>query len=203
MGSVSPNELALWSSFIHNICGIQLDSSKGYLIETRLGPLLRDTGSSNFSDLYNKAKVDPTKGIRKKIIDAITTQETSFFRDTSPFELVKHKVLPDLIDKRSKILGIDVQSLFASGAQPARRGRKSTASLLPSRKFCSILIVTMFVYWVRTFLTKPSATPVTATTANWKWIVAWAWIKWPSISPARDRRGKSATKFEPWLLSRL
>jgi chemotaxis protein methyltransferase CheR len=105
MGSVSPNELTIWSSFIHNICGIQLDSSKGYLIETRLGPLLRDTGSSNFIDLYQKAQADPTKRIKKQIIDAITTQETSFFRDTSPFELVKHKVLPDLIDKRSKIPG--------------------------------------------------------------------------------------------------
>jgi chemotaxis protein methyltransferase CheR len=103
MGIVSADELALWSRYIHNICGVQLDSSKGYLIETRLGSLVRDTGSLNLADLYNKAKADHTNGIKKKIIDAITTQETSFFRDTSPFELIRHKVLPDLIDKRSKM----------------------------------------------------------------------------------------------------
>ena len=102
MGSVSADELNLWSRYISTICGIQLDSSKGYLIETRLAPLLPDTGSSSFADLYNKAKADPTNRVRRKIIDAITTQETSFFRDTSPFELIRHKILPDLIDKRSK-----------------------------------------------------------------------------------------------------
>jgi chemotaxis protein methyltransferase CheR len=102
MGGVSADELAFWSRYIHSICGIQLDSSKGYLIETRLAPLLKDTGSVNFMDLYNKARTDPTNSIRKKVIDAITTGETSFFRDCSPFELIKHKVLPDLIDKRSK-----------------------------------------------------------------------------------------------------
>ncbi len=105
MANVSADELALWSRYIHTICGIQLDSSKGYLIETRLAPLLRDTGSSGLTDLYNKAKADPTNGLRKKIIDAITTRETSFFRDSSPFDLIKHKVLPDLIDKRSKTSG--------------------------------------------------------------------------------------------------
>jgi len=105
MGGVSADELALWSKYVHSICGIQLDGSKGYLIETRLAPLMRETSSSNFADLYSKAKADPTNKLRKKVIDAITTQETSFFRDTTPFELIRHKILPDLIDKRSKMSG--------------------------------------------------------------------------------------------------
>jgi len=100
--SLSADELAVWSRYVYSSCGVQLDASKGYLIETRLGPLLRETGSTNFTELCNKVKADATNGFKRKIIDSITTQETSFFRDTSPFELLQHKIAPDLIDKRSK-----------------------------------------------------------------------------------------------------
>ncbi len=105
MATVSAAEFSLWSHYIHSICGIQLDSSKGYLIETRLRPLMQETGCANFTDLYNKVKVDFTNGSRKKVIDAITTRETSFFRDISPFELLQHKIIPDLIDQRTKSMG--------------------------------------------------------------------------------------------------
>jgi chemotaxis protein methyltransferase CheR len=70
-------------------------------VETRLSGLLEQFGCGSYSELYYKAKSDASKGIDRKIIDAITTNETLFFRDTSPFELLQHKVLPDLIDKRS------------------------------------------------------------------------------------------------------
>ena len=105
MSGLSANELGLWSRYIHSICGVQLDSSKGYLIETRLGPFLRETGSSSFSELYNKIAADHTNGLKRKIIDAITTGETSFFRDTSPFEMLQYKIIPDLIDRRKKTAG--------------------------------------------------------------------------------------------------
>jgi chemotaxis protein methyltransferase CheR len=105
MSALSANELGLWSHYIHSICGVQVDSAKAYLIETRLGTLLRETGSVSFAELYNKVKADLTNGLRRKVIDAITTRETSFFRDTSPFDLLQHKVVPDLIDKRNKAPG--------------------------------------------------------------------------------------------------
>lgn len=66
MATVSPGELALWSRYIHSICGIQLDNSKGYLIETRLRPLLQESGCTNFTDLYNKIKADATSGFKKR-----------------------------------------------------------------------------------------------------------------------------------------
>ncbi len=105
MSILTSDQLGLWSRYVYSICGIQVDNSKGYLIETRLGFLLRETGSTNFAELYSRVKADPTNGLKRKVIDAITTQETSFFRDTSPFELLQHKIIPDLIDKRSKMPG--------------------------------------------------------------------------------------------------
>ncbi len=101
MVKITPNEFKVLSKYILEVSGIALDQGKEYLIETRLNPLLNEHGVVSFSELYTKAKVDPKKVIEKQIVDAISTNETYFFRDASPFELLQHKILPDLIDKRS------------------------------------------------------------------------------------------------------
>lgn len=100
--TITRDEMTVWSRYIHEICGIFLDDSKGYLIETRLGGLLRETGAGGFAELLYKAKADLTHTLRRKIINAITTNETSFFRDTAPFELLQHKLIPELMDRRRK-----------------------------------------------------------------------------------------------------
>lgn len=102
MSALTREELGVWIRYIYEISGITLDETKGYLIETRLGAMLKEHKVASFSELYYKAKGDGTNVLRRKIVDAITTNETSFFRDTSPFELLQHKVLPDLIDKRTR-----------------------------------------------------------------------------------------------------
>jgi chemotaxis protein methyltransferase CheR len=100
--AITREEMPVWSRYIQEICGIHLDESKGYLLETRLSCLLSEAGASNFSELFYKAKADATTKLRGKIIEAITTNETSFFRDTSPFDLLRHKLIPELIDRRGK-----------------------------------------------------------------------------------------------------
>ncbi|HEY1648787.1 MAG TPA: protein-glutamate O-methyltransferase CheR [Terracidiphilus sp.] len=98
--AITREEMPVWSRYIKEICGIHLDESKGYLVETRLGGLLSEAGAANFSELFYRAQADGTRKLRGKIIEAITTNETSFFRDTSPFELLRHKLIPDLLDRR-------------------------------------------------------------------------------------------------------
>jgi chemotaxis protein methyltransferase CheR len=100
--SILPEEIKVLSQYIYTLSGIALDESKGYLLESRLSPLLKQSGTATYSELYFKAKSDATHALSRKIVDAITTGETSFFRDTSPFDLLQHKILPDLIDKRGK-----------------------------------------------------------------------------------------------------
>ncbi len=99
MLKLSGNELTVISKFVRDLSGIVLDSSKSYLVESRLGPLAEEYKCKNYSELYFKARQDPTKKIANRIVDAITTNETFFFRDNSPFELLRHKVIPDLIDR--------------------------------------------------------------------------------------------------------
>ena len=99
---IDPGEFKVFAQYIHSLCGVVLDDSKAYLIETRLGGLAQENGCSTFSELYYKARSDPSKALPRKIIDAITTNETLFFRDSAPFEMLQYKILPDLIDARKK-----------------------------------------------------------------------------------------------------
>jgi len=97
---VTSAELSLFSKYISDISGIHLDSSKGYLLETRLVTMMRDTGTDNFTDLYRKIRSDISKKLEQQLLDAITTNETLFFRDRAPFDLLQHKIIPELIDRR-------------------------------------------------------------------------------------------------------
>ncbi len=101
MIKITPEELKIITGYIHDISGIHLDASKKYLLETRLSVIAEEHGCTSYRELYNKAKRDPRKVIEKQIIDAISTNETLFFRDNGPFELLRHKILPELIDART------------------------------------------------------------------------------------------------------
>ncbi|WP_027357772.1 CheR family methyltransferase [Desulforegula conservatrix] len=101
MIKVTPAEFTLLVKYIHDISGIALDPGKEYLIETRLSPLLEQLGCKSYTELHQKAKTDPLKAIERKIIDGISTNETYFFRDKSPFDLLQFKLLPDIIDRRT------------------------------------------------------------------------------------------------------
>ena len=102
MIKIQPEEARVLSQFIYSLCGVHLDETKGYLLENRLAPLLQETSCGSFSELYMKARSDLTKAIPRKIVDAVTTGETSFFRDSAPFDLLQFKILPELIDRRKK-----------------------------------------------------------------------------------------------------
>ncbi len=99
---VTPEEFRTFAKYILEISGIALDVGKEYLLETRLHPLLSKYECNSYMDLLNKSKRSFNKDLESEIIDAISTNETYFFRDKSPFKLLQHKILPDLIDRRSK-----------------------------------------------------------------------------------------------------
>lgn len=100
--TVTPEEFKTFAQYILEISGIALEAGKEYLLETRLNPLLGKFGCSSYSELLKRSKTDFKKEIENHIIDAISTNETYFFRDKSPFQLLQHKIFPDLIDRRSK-----------------------------------------------------------------------------------------------------
>jgi len=99
---ISSSEIAAFSKYVLEISGIYLDQSKGYLLESRLKGMMNDCGVASFSDLLNRIKGDQTQKLKKSLIDAISTNETFFFRDNVPFDLLRHKIIPDLVDLRRK-----------------------------------------------------------------------------------------------------
>lgn len=101
MLKITPTELKSVGKYIHDISGIYLDPSKSYLFETRLGSIAEEHGCSSYEELHLKSKREGTKRIERQIIDAISTNETLFFRDTGPFELLKNKIIPEMIDLRT------------------------------------------------------------------------------------------------------
>jgi len=127
--AIRPEEMSAWAGYIREICGIHLDQSKAYLLETRLHGLMSEAGAANFSELFIKTKADSTAKLRAKIIDAISTNETSFFRDASPFELLRHKILPELIDRRSEI-GVRIPIRIWSAACSTGQEAYSTGIIL-------------------------------------------------------------------------
>ncbi len=101
MVKIKPEEIPIMSRYIYDLSGIVLDHKKAYLMESRFSSLLNNLGLNSYVDLYNYSRKDSTRQVETRIIDAITTNETLFFRDSSPFEMLQHKILPDLIDRRS------------------------------------------------------------------------------------------------------
>src|ERR1051325_4535936 len=88
--------------YIRSLCGITLDDSKAYLVEGRLAGIAAGLGCTSLSELIARARCDPGRSLERSIIDAITTNETSFFRDGAPFDLLRYKIIPELMDRRAR-----------------------------------------------------------------------------------------------------
>lgn len=131
MLTISSEEIKLITKYIYEISGIYLDESKKYLLETRLNSIAEEQGCLSYLDFLKKAKADVTKAIERKIIDAISTNETLFFRDTGPFQLLQHKIFPELIDARaSKISSLKTSLKIWSAASSTGQELYSVAIVL-------------------------------------------------------------------------
>jgi chemotaxis protein methyltransferase CheR len=99
---LQPEERESLARYVYSLCAVSLDASKGYLIENRLAALVEESGCNSYSGLLLRAKSDSSRALDRRIVDAITTNETLFFRDTAPFDLLRHKLIPELIDRRAR-----------------------------------------------------------------------------------------------------
>lgn len=99
---VTADDVTYVTRLVDELCGVVLDDTKAYLIESRLGELARANGCPSYRDLCQKARYAGDRALQQNIIDAITTQETLFFRDNSPFEVLQHRLIPDIVDGKAK-----------------------------------------------------------------------------------------------------
>ena len=102
---ISVQEFDLLRLYIHSLCGITIPDDKSYLIQQRLEPVVAAAGCNGFGEFYRKLKQSPLPKIEEQIINSITTNETSFFRDVHPFTAFKEYILPrlgEIIRERKK-----------------------------------------------------------------------------------------------------
>lgn len=92
--TITSDEFRLLKELIEKECGIEVKEDKIYLIENRLTKLVIENGCDSFGEFYLKAKTSPNPALRSKIVDAITTNETLWFRDEAPFNVLKEVLLP-------------------------------------------------------------------------------------------------------------
>ena len=97
--TMSHDDYNIIIKYVFDICGIVLGDDKQYLIEQRLSPILDEFGCQNFSQLAQKLNSGSTTFLtREKMLNAMTTNETSFFRDEHPYVTFREKIMPDMMD---------------------------------------------------------------------------------------------------------
>ena len=102
MDKLQPGELELWASLIRDKTGIHIEPAKAYLFSNRLRPVLKKYGHPNLMVLHQRVMDDPHGPEAEDVIHAISTHETSFFRDSHPFLFLDHYICTNwLADLRS------------------------------------------------------------------------------------------------------
>ena len=101
----------------HN-AAIVIDPGKEYFIESRLAPLITSQGCKNLSELIALMQKNPAYGaLHAKTIDALTTNETFFFRDFQPFEALRKAIIPRLLEQRAPQRKLSIWSAACSTGQ--------------------------------------------------------------------------------------
>ena len=94
------------SGLLRRRAGIVLTADKTYLLESRLAPLARKEGLNSIEDLLQVVRARRDERLITALVDVMTTNETFFFRDKTPFELMKSTVLPKLVEENRPRLRI-------------------------------------------------------------------------------------------------
>jgi len=98
---VTPLDYEFLRKLLKERSGLDLSSDKQYLVESRLVPLARKSGLPGITELVLKMKAGGAEALTAEVVEAMTTNETFFFRDKMPFDHLKDTMLPALLQARS------------------------------------------------------------------------------------------------------
>ena len=98
---MSPDDFTLLSGILKERSGLVLTPDKVYLLESRLVPLARKRGMAGLDDLVKAIRLKRDEPLLRDVTDAMTTNESFFFRDTTPFDRFRKVVLPELLNLRA------------------------------------------------------------------------------------------------------
>ncbi|WP_339805792.1 protein-glutamate O-methyltransferase CheR [uncultured Marinobacter sp.] len=98
---ITPQEYEAFKKFLQDASGILLGDNKQYLVKSRLRRLLEDNQLNTLGELLERIRRPGQMQLKETVIDAMTTNETLWFRDNHPFRILSDKLLPELAARNS------------------------------------------------------------------------------------------------------
>ncbi|KPQ01721.1 protein-glutamate O-methyltransferase CheR [Marinobacter sp. HL-58] len=98
---ITPQEYEAFKTFLQDACGILLGDNKQYLVKSRLRRIMEENKLSTLDDLLKRVKHSGRSSLKEVVIDAMTTNETLWFRDNHPFRILQEKLLPEFGDRKN------------------------------------------------------------------------------------------------------
>ncbi len=99
-GCLSTEEYQAFGRFLRSACGIDLGENKQYLVATRIRRVMVQHQIASFAELIFRINGDGDRQLRQNVIDAMTTNETLWFRDGYPFDFLANHYLPDYVQRQ-------------------------------------------------------------------------------------------------------
>jgi chemotaxis protein methyltransferase CheR len=113
-----PDEFEFLAKLLKERSGLVVTADKGYLLESRLTPVARARSLSGLSEIVTKLKTND-ESLARDVTEAMTTNESFFFRDDKPFTQFKEMVLPHVMAARAAKKSIRIWSAACSSGQEA------------------------------------------------------------------------------------
>ena len=113
----SKADYAYLSKYIDERAAIQIGADKAYLLDARLGPLCRDNNFPGMADLIVALREGKNQQLETDVMDALTTNETLWYRDGHPWEALRDSILPDLKAKLAPLRAIRIWCAASSTGQ--------------------------------------------------------------------------------------
>jgi chemotaxis protein methyltransferase CheR len=98
---ITPQEYEAFKTFLQDACGILLGENKQYLVKSRLRRILEEHQLQSLGELLERLKRPGRSGLRELVVDAMTTNETLWFRDNHPFRILQDKLLPEFAERKT------------------------------------------------------------------------------------------------------
>jgi len=114
--SINEEEFELFKNYIEKKSGITIPPEKAYLIETKLSKLMLDAGAESFKEYYDYIVSHPDPAKAEEIVNAITINETMWFRDGTPWKVLEQEVLPRLVNELVSGKKIKARIWFAASS---------------------------------------------------------------------------------------
>lgn len=99
--SITAADFHYISSLVRERSALTLEPGKEYLVESRLTPLARQEGFGSCQEMVKALRIGPPRELHRKVVEAMTNNETSFFRDARVFKMIAQAILPALVAERS------------------------------------------------------------------------------------------------------